>query len=421
MSASADAPGPPDDIRSIQQSFGRYRIISRAYFYLPLLIIAFDAHGASILGLAVLTSAYGLAVTVTAPLFGARLAQLSARQRLVRGEMLRGASLAVVAIGLMLNPGTASWALIALGQAASGLGFGFGAGQDSRLMRARMEAAGATSKVSEVEGRTQSLAFVTVLVSGFIGVGLIEIWNAGPFVAGAITAILSSQLAGRFGTRETPTAPAAAYSRSVGTIPASRGDNAVLWFYATVRGLALALFVFLVPIALVVGKNPSTAALVGVLACFSLAAFATGRRAGTIKAWATRTPSGPLALGAGATVIAIISLAIAAETGSDLRWVAAAASATLGGICSALVRPLCFGALSAEATANGATERAERLCSAINLGAVLVSGALLWSVNDGAWIAVTAAGSLFVVAATAWALAGWPRQSSPIEPSIAGA
>jgi len=253
------------------------------------------------------------------------------------------------------------------------------------------------------------MLIVTVLVSGFVGVLLIETLGvAAPFAAGAAAAVLSSAAAGRLGSGAHAGAAASPADGKPGRAALSGADRAVVGFYAALRGLALTLFVFLLPVALVIDRDVTLVLLVSVLACFSLAALFTGRNAGRLIRKRGGLGGQPVALAAGAVLLALLALVGAALVDGNARWVLGAVSAMLGGLASAMARPLCFGALSAEAVAARATETAERLCSAVNVGGVLVAGVVVAAHDDAGWVGIAAGSAAGVLAVTAWASRSWP-------------
>lgn len=412
----------PASVHALGRQFGFYRFVSRTYFYLPILIVAFYLEGATVMGLALLTALYGVSVTLT-PRLLPRVVGKPPHARLAAGELLRGLGLALVAVGLVLTPATVAWVLVALGQVVGGVGFGVGAGQDSRLLRERLSDKSHDSAFATIEGRTQSLAFATVFFSGFVGVVLLELVDpAAPFAVGAVAAFLSSRLGAAFGD-ERAASPGRAQPAATGDEPPPAtpalpaADRWIAIFYAATRGMALTAFVFLLPLALVIDRPSATLELVAVLGCFSLAAFVTGRVAGQLVRSASDQPIRLITASTALMAGCLVALALAATTEGDVRWLFAALSALCGGVTSAIARPMCFGALSKEGLRAKATERAERLCSAVNVSAVILCGAAVVAADEAGWIAIAIGGSVLLLSVAVLVLQQWPVHGPDPVPS----
>jgi MFS family permease len=410
-----DAAAPPISIGThspyrvqADLSFTAYRILSRSYFHLPVLWVWLAVEqGISVWGVAVLLALYSGTLTFGAP-FAQRLQRrLPAGRSLVLGELTKAAGLAIVVLA-----GDVVGA-VALGQVVGGLGYSLGQGPDSVLLRTFYgDGDDDVAAYGTQESRSMSWVFIAVLVAGVAGGFLYDAAPASPFVASIAVTLLASVAGARLTSLAAAAAPApepvspptaptgepAATPTGASTEPAPAPPAVRLtpderrWavYYASVRGLAVAAFVALLPMVFFLDLEVRVALFGLVLGSFSVMAWLSGRF-GT-RALATVRPGliPPVSVVALGGAFALFALADALP----LALVAMAVLGTVNGV----VRPLAMSRINA-APGRTRAERGrvvgsmERLYGAFNAVAVVVAGvvadaasatAALWTFSGAA-------------------------------------
>jgi Major Facilitator Superfamily len=414
--------------RRVALLFYSYRILSRAYFHLPILWVWFVAdHGVSVQAAAVLLAVYSATLTFGAPL--AQRLQRVLRQpaySLVAGEIVKaGGLLALIFAG-------GSLAAAAAAQLVGGIGYSLGQGPDSVLLRSLYRDDEA-AEYSSLESRSMSLVFLSVLIAGVIGGFLYSVVPAWPFLAAIGTAILAAGVAAWMAHAiAAPTASPAAAASSPAEPATSRAQEggtglrrlrpgvatAAQWrwmaYYATVRGLAVAAFVALLPMVFFQDLRVHVSMFGVILGSFSVFAYGSGRYGMRVLRHVPDALVPLLSLIALAGSFALFAVA-------HVLVVALAGMAVLGA-ANGVVRPLAMSRLQS-VPARSAAERGrviaamERLYGTVN-AAIVIAGGLLAGAY-GARGALWGLCALAVILGAAGFVAFAPAQSARPRP-VAG-
>ncbi len=416
--------GPADTARQrATRAFYCYRVLSRAYFHLPILWVWFvEGHHIRIWVAAILFATYSATLTFGAPLARRLQRFLPPARSMLLGEIVKVAGL----LGLVLAGGNVPAVLAA--QLIGGIGYSMAQGPDSVLLRSLYHDDEAAD-YSGHESRSMSMVFVSVLIAGVTGGYLYSRIPASPFIASmctgglaAVVVVIMERLAAGGGTPASAPRGIAARDRSRGAAPAppsgaprrprlpalSAADWQWILYYAMVRGLALAAFVALLPMIFFVDLRVPVSMFGVVLGSFSLFAYLSGRY-GTRAV--KRLPDSLIPL----ISAAVLAGSFALFAGAGVLAVALVGMATLGA-ASGVVRPLAMSRLQSIPHRSAAERGAviatmERCYGAFNAVAVVSGGIVadLASVQDALWTYAALSGALgalwFLAMARNWAAA----------------
>jgi len=370
--------------------FVGYRVVSRLYFHLSVLYVILLTWDHGPLAIAAVLAAYGATLSVVGPLTGRWVRTRGAGWSLVVGESLKAAGLLLMAVGGHLL------AVALLAQVLNGAGFGLAITADP--VAARSVVGGDVAAMGQLQSSTQSLMFLSVLVSGVAGGFAFLVSERVPLLAGAAAAAAAAGIAALLGRHlaspgAATSAPATAGSGATGGAAGGTAGSTVAgaaterfrllpvertWvtYYVLTRGFMLGAFVGLLPYQLYRVVEVSVQGLALVLAAFSLAAFVAARY---VNAGLTRWGERPLAVG---TVVVLLA-AFATFALTTSLWASTVAMALMGA-ASGGVRPAAIARLSAVArdhrggaipgTVIGGMERAFGIC---NAAVILVGGVLI--------------------------------------------
>lgn len=364
-------------------AFSTYRVLSRSYFHLPVLWVWLAVEqGISVWGVAVLLALYSGTLTFGAPLAQRLQRRLPPGRSIVLGELTKALGLAVV---LLAGDVVAA---VALGQVIGGLGYSLGQGPDSVLLRTFYgDSDDEAAAYGTQESRSMSWVFAAVLVAGVAGGFLYDAAPASPFVASVAVTLLAAVAAGRLAGLAARTGALAATAAPVAVAPAdgapaqapappvrlTADERRWALYYASVRGLAVAAFVALLPMVFFLELEVDVALFGLVLGSFSVMAWLSGRYGTRLLASVTPglIPAASVAALGGAFALFALTDAL------PLALVAMAVLGTVNGV----VRPLAMSRINAV----GGRSRAERgrvigamerLYGAINATAVVLAGAV---------------------------------------------
>jgi MFS family permease len=243
--------------------FYAYRILSRAYFHLPILFIYFHRSIQDVLTLEIALSVYAFTIAAFSN-FSNFLFRIFGRLRYVvaAGEILKG-------IGLFLLLFSNHFTCIIIGQFIGGLGFAICIGADSSLLRSQYGEQ-ELSAYQKVESYSVSMVFPSLFLAGVIGSILYGMRPATPFFISIAMTILAAIMIMKFKEKK-PFIQKTTDKSKVRIFSASL----FLWvlYYVVTRASIVALFIGLLPLYLEKSvKLP--ASLFGVfLGVFSVMAF----------------------------------------------------------------------------------------------------------------------------------------------------
>lgn len=346
-----------------------YRLVSRCYFHLPVLLVYLYLAGHGIVFIEVVLAAYGLAI-----LFGSGLARrfeaaLGLTRALALGEIIKAGGVLGLAFGRD-QP-----VALVVAQVALGFGYAVTVGAENALV-ARL--APSKDDIGRIQGATQAWIFGVIFMSGTVGAVLFEDHQRLVFLLSLVACVVAAMLAATISAptdEVTPKAPAlvgsVASEPTPSAVPAADRGRVVAWsaYYVIVRGIGLGCFVGVLPYLLFVEVQASLRYFGALLGAFNIAAFFAARvfSASTVGA-------GPLRV---ATLLSLAgSLAVFAVTASV--WAGLAAIALLG-IGVGAARPLTQKGLAVlpQPALRSVNARMEQMTGLANAIVLIGAGALL--------------------------------------------
>ncbi|GLX53929.1 MFS transporter [Streptomyces hygroscopicus subsp. hygroscopicus] len=372
-----------------------YRLISRAYFHLPVLFAFLYLHHLGIALAQTLLALYGFTVMVSGAFVGRFSAAFGPRTLLVAGEIAKAAGLLLIGTVAGGTPG------LVAGQILSGFGYALTASVESPLVGVLEPD---RERASKIQARTQSWIFAVVMVSGIAGAVIFQHTRLTVFLLSALACAAAATAATGIGPVRLATAskPATGAAAPKGSWTGGAG----LWiaYYVCLRGVALAAFVGFIPYLLFVRTKVSLALFGVLLAVFNVAALLVARWTARLL----RTTSAALLLAATLACVAA-SLVLLATTS---RLVPVILAIALLGLGAGAARPLTQDGLSAldGPTRGRVTVRMEQLTGSANT-LVLVLGGL--GLGAGHAPAVMWGSAAVVAVAGAVILAARPTTRTP--------
>ncbi len=353
------------------RAFVAYRLVSRGYFHLSVLFVFLLQAGHSVISVACVLAAYGLALAAFTPVTSVVVGKLGAGRALVLGEVLKATGLLVLAIGVRSLP------VAIAAQVINAAGFAIAASADPGVLSGIADPATARS----LQARTQSLMFLALLVCGVAGGALYLAGHRWPVLAAAASALAAAALAARLARL------AHASAGAVGRPAAASGARTVapdeirwMTYYVLTRGFMLGVFIGMLPFLIFSMLHSSVPVLALYLAAYSLAAFVTARYAGKLLEMWTAT------VFAAVTAVLLLGALVAFALSSSVPVVVVAL--VLLGAASGCVRPVTMTQLAAvSGQFRGSTvpgwliSRMEGLFGVCNSLVVLCGGILIsrWS------------------------------------------
>jgi len=386
------------DTRSRSRSMAAltvYRVVSRAYFHLPILFLFFFQGGLSIITIELLIAAYGIVVAL-APAVTARWTRNRPLPVLLGlGEVVKILGLVALALGPDIRSAV-------VGQVLSGTGFALTAGTDSALLSTLCSGAAFRRR----EAMTQGWMFAASFVAGSIGAVLFSAWSLLPFVVSAAAAgcaIAALVPVSRAATASTPVslsggAPAIgtakpALDRDI-AVRASRESRFWQLYYAMNRAFLLAPYVGFIPLLLFEELRLGVAWFGLVLGIYTLSGFAAARACPVLL---TRFSPQRLAL-VPATLTATGLALLANPVNLPLALVAIAALGLGGG----LIRPTAMSNMEPflrpldPLARRQLTTRMEQIQAVLSAVIVITGGILLLSLSVTQLFAVLAVTNLLL-------------------------
>ncbi|MFG2879515.1 hypothetical protein ACGFYU_31670 [Streptomyces sp. NPDC048337] len=366
-----------------------YRIVSRAYFHLPIVVVFLTQQGFGPLATAALLALYG----VTAALGDHVVAPLRRRLSLA-GCLVVGEAVKLVGLLVLLAPVSAGTAVVS--QLLSGLGFCLTAGTDAALASTLLSG----ERFRAREARTQAGMFLISFAAGVLGAVAYAQYDRAPFLLSALGCAVAALLAlpgGRGGLRSKAAAQGAGAAATAG--PARVLPWQVrLWasYYSVSRAVLLTAYTFLLPLLLFFGARLSVTLFGAVLGLYTLCGLLSVRLS---LVWQRRYSATTLFwLSSGAMVLGLLLLVPGGLA-------ATACGTALLGLAGGTVRPTTMGFLGPamaglpDAERQRVTRGLERRQGLVQ--AVLLIGSGLWLGSGGSASTAVAGCALLVVAGQA--------------------
>lgn len=223
----------------LENVFVAYRVISRLYFYLPILVVYFISRGIGYLEIGLLIATYSLLVGLLDGRVKSISKLLGLKKTIATGELLKATGL-----GVLFYADNFSGLL--LGQLFSGAGYLLTIGIDSQLLSRGLNN---KDRYSAIETRSHSFVLLSIMISGVFGGFAAHLFGPSAAIAISIPGpIISALIALQFRESEVSIKhESRTQSESTKTL-----ENKALLFYVTnyaiVRGIFMAVFVAYFPI-----------------------------------------------------------------------------------------------------------------------------------------------------------------------------
>ncbi|MER5759538.1 hypothetical protein [Streptomyces sp. NPDC002082] len=377
-----------------------YRIVSRAYFHLPVVVVFLIQQGFGPLATAALLALYGVTAALGDHVVAPLRRRLSLAGCLVAGE-------AVKLAGLLILLAPVSTGVAVASQVLAGLGFCLTAGTDAALASTLLSG----ERFRTREARTQAGMFLISFAAGVLGALAYAQYDRAPFVLSALGCAVAALVVlpgGRGGLRPQTAEPGAG-----GTAVTGPGRvlpwQVRLWasYYSVSRAVLLTVYTFLLPLLLFFGERLSVTMFGAVLGLYTLCGLMSVRLS---LAWQRRYSATALFwLSSGAMVLGLLLLV----PGGLL---AIAGGTALLGLAGGTVRPTTMGFLGpamaglSDAERQRVTRGLERRQGIVQ--AALLIGAGLWLGSGGSVTEAVAGCAVLVVAGQAVAARLVARQAA---------
>ena len=252
--------------------FCAYRFLSRFYMYLPILAILLYKHNLSYVFISYVLAIHGISIMI----YKAPLEFLVKKFKYQKTVVLIGEIIKTIGIlTLALSQGDLYYLL--LGQMLSGMGFALTSSVESSLLFNSMKEGKQEDRYREIEAKSQSFSFVSILISGVIGSIIAAINTSYPLFLSAPFSLISGILILLF--RETPSIVAPEKSVDTRTKQKNqiqkdiKSTSHYLTYYAFNRALILLIFVFVLPLYLFNEFNVNLALMGTILGLFSFSSY----------------------------------------------------------------------------------------------------------------------------------------------------
>lgn len=240
-----------------------YRIFSRAYFYLPFLLIYFYQNGYSIIKIEILIATYG----ASAFLFSLcknyiyKYVNFVEPAKLLISELVKITGLALL---LLQN----QYYILLLAQLILGISYSMMSGVDSIIIKRYFD----FDNDENIQNKSNSLMFLSLLFSGIIGSYLYEINEKLPIIVTILFSILTSLIIfTTFIFKEQNENNHIVKEKN----NYSFNNSELFWVlhYGVLRGIILGFFIGFLPLYLFVNWKLNTTQFILILACYSISGF----------------------------------------------------------------------------------------------------------------------------------------------------
>lgn len=244
--------------KKVKLGISLYRIFSRAYFYLPFLVIFLYKKNFSILKIEIIMAIYGLSLFLFTFFCKKKIENyLSNKSMLIISELLK-------IVGLLLLINSIDFIHFVVAQFILGISYSIGAGNDSKIIREYIHDDGS------FQAKSNSYMFNTLLISGLIGSWLFALNIHYPFYATCLAAILciSSSILCLEGGISTNSKKDVKNKTS--NEPITPNENRFVLGYSFLRGIILTFFSGLLPFHLFVDLKVSILEFILILTSYTL-------------------------------------------------------------------------------------------------------------------------------------------------------
>lgn len=248
-----------------------YRVISRCYFHLPVLLFYFWVIEIGMYRIITLLAIYGLSSSFCANLNHWLLRSLSQKQVVVFGELAKALGLGLILWGTRQTE--VSITLLVIAQIVGGAGFSIALSTDAGLLRQIASGHDPTLFMS-VQMRTQSQMFIATLLAGTAGSLLFDYNVQWPFWASLFSNMFSVMVL--LLIREPVTRKESVDTRADTGLHLRPDQQFWMLFYSLSRAFTLAPFIGFIPFYFIM-VNVEPLLFGAVLGFFTLSAFAAAK------------------------------------------------------------------------------------------------------------------------------------------------
>ncbi|WP_326516395.1 hypothetical protein [Ligilactobacillus murinus] len=237
-----------------------YRIFSRAYFYLPFLMIIFYFEGFNLLQIEILLALYGVGSFVaTKFLLKVLTHTYSCSSLLILGEVVKISGLTILLV-------TNNFVLLGFAQLLLGIGYAIAAGKDTTIILAWK-----LPKNDNFQERTNGYMFISLMISGIVGSYLFEFNYKLPIILTILFTALGIISVLAISPKVFPTQPK---KTSVGNNSKFLAkDKFWIMHYAVLRCLILGTFTGFLPYYFFVEKKLSAPKFILILTTYTVSGY----------------------------------------------------------------------------------------------------------------------------------------------------
>jgi len=221
--------------------FYLYRIFSRFYFYLPILVIYFLDKSINYIWIGILLSSYSIAILISKN-FSLFLTNYMTKEKII----IIGESLKIFGIlGIIFSQGEVIF--LALSQFLIGFGFSFTQGIESLLIKGLLDNERETNSYKEIEAKSQSYIFIGILFSGILG-SITYYYN--PYLPFILTVVFNIFAIVSLLFIKTSLEPIKSTTSKLKMKDKDKNLQDAMYFYAIIRSLIMTFYIFVFPIKL---------------------------------------------------------------------------------------------------------------------------------------------------------------------------
>lgn len=315
------------------KKFYIYRVVSRFYLYLPIIVIIFLKQGLNYFEVGTLLAIYGLIICFLEIPSGIFADRFGSKVSMGMGEFSKALGLIILWLG------TDFFSLM-VGQIFSGLGYVMASGADSALLHNTFTQLKKEDHYKEHEAKSHGYIFISILLAGILGGWLttfglkLPLLLTAPFHALALIIVLT------FTEPHIKTSslnPQIKFSHVINFLKFNPQVRFYTFYYAIIRALILAAFVGFMPLYFFIEMDISLVFFGIILGSFTLVSFFVAKNTQKIVN----------GLGELKTIIVMmISLFSAFIILGFFRNQIGLLSPVLLGISAGLIRPLAFGKIN---------------------------------------------------------------------------
>ncbi len=256
-----------------QSLFLAYRIVSRCYFHLPVLLLYFWTIDIGMYRIIFLLALYGLTSTFSTGIPGWLLRHSSPKHAVIVGELAKA-----LGIGLLLwstRQSDVSLPLLVVSQIIGGAGFTTALTTDAALLRQLTK--DSQQRFMQIQTTSQSGMFIATLIAGSLGSILFDYNPQWPFIAAILVSLLSAGCVLLIHPPEE--APEQTTPPALTTFTIRTDQYFWMLFYAISRAFTLAPFIGFIPFYFIM-VNVEPLLFGAVLSCFTLSSWVAIRVSG---------------------------------------------------------------------------------------------------------------------------------------------